>query len=82
MNPGQLFIITTVWSAFHMRKNPHGIWVPNLVDENKFIISTTTFPENTPAMYIGTNGLPRVGIFLIEDTFYELPYNILQPIGD
>jgi hypothetical protein len=38
--------------------------------------------ENTPAMYIATDGRPHVGVFLVADTFYELPYNILKPIED
>ena len=42
----------------------------------------STLPPNTPAMYIGTDGRPTVGIFLVADIFYELPYNILKQIEE
>jgi hypothetical protein len=43
------------------------------------LIKSELTPE-TPAMYVGTDGRPHVGVFLVADTFYELPYNILKPI--
>ena len=89
MKPGELFITTTSWDAFHMRKNPHGIWVPKQREDNRFLISPyamlvkSTLPPNTPAMYIGTDGrLQHVGVFLVADIFYELPYNILKQIEE
>ena len=84
---GQLFLTTSTWEAFHVMKNPHGIWVPKQ-EENMFlihpqsrIIKSTILPE-TPAMYIGTDGRPHVGVFLVADIFYELPYNILKQIEE
>jgi hypothetical protein len=72
--------------CFPHEKEPHGIWVPKQREDNRFLISPyamlATLPPNTPAMYIGTDGRPTVGVFLVADTFYELPYNILNPIGD
>lgn len=88
MKPGELFITTTSWDAFHMRKNPHGIWVPKQREDNRFLISPyamlvkSTLPPNTPAMYIGTDGRPTVGVFLIADIFLELPYSILKEIEE
>lgn len=84
---GQLFLTITTWEAFHVMKNPHGIWVPKQKEENTYlihpqsrIIKSMIFPE-TPAMYIGTDGRPHVGVFLVADTFLELPYSILKDIG-
>lgn len=85
---GQLFLTITTWEAFHVMKNPHGIWVPKQKEENTYlihphsnIIKSTIFPE-TPAMYIGTDGRPYVGVFLVADTLLELPYNILKDIKE
>lgn len=73
-----------------MHKNPHGIWVPKQRDLNdrlraaapySSLIKSTLLPD-TPAMYIGTDGRPHVGVFLVAESFLELPYNILKPIGD
>jgi len=88
MKPGALYITKSSWEAIHMCKNPHGIWVPKQKDNNRFLISPyamlikSEVAENTPAMYIATDGRPHVGVFLVADTFYELPYNILKPIED
>lgn len=84
---GQLFLTTSTWDAFHVMKNPHGIWVPKQ-EENMFLIHPqsriikSTIPPETPAMYIGTDGRPHVGVFLVADTFLELPYNILKDIKE
>ena len=84
---GQLFLTTSTWDAFHVMKNPHGIWVPKQ-EENMFLIHPqsriikSTIPSETPAMYIGTDGRPHVGVFLVADTFLELPYNILKQIEE
>jgi len=84
MKTGELFITTSSWDAFHVWKNPYGIWVPKVRDDNLFrlapysMIVKSTLPPNTPAMYIGTDGRPHVGVFLVEDIFLELPYNILK----
>ena len=85
---GQLFLTITEWNAFHMFKNPYGIWVPKqeeVENINAFrltypFIKKSTIPPETPAMYIGTDGRPHVGVFLVADTFLELPYNILKEI--
>lgn len=89
MKPGELFLTTTSWDAIHMRKNPHGIWVPKQREDNRFLISLyamlvySTLPPNTPAMYIGSaRTLKHVGVFLVADIFYELPYNILKQIEE
>ena len=80
---GQLFITTTSWDAFHMRKNPHGIWVHRFLISPYAMLVTSTLPPNTPAMYIGiARALQHVGVFLVADTFYELPYNILKQIEE
>lgn len=87
---GQLFLTTSPWEAFHVMKNPHGIWVPKqekVENINPFIltypfIKKSTIPSETPAMYIGTDGRPHVGVFLVADTFLELPYNILKDIKE
>ncbi|MFN9957377.1 MAG: hypothetical protein ACK55I_30090 [bacterium] len=82
---GQLFLTITTWDAFHVMKNPHGIWVPKQ-EENTYLIHPQSriiksiIPPETPAMYIGTDGRPHVGVFLVADTFLELPYNILKEI--
>lgn len=86
INPGQLFLTTTQWEAYHMRKNPHGVWVPKQKDDNKILLTPgamfckSIIPPETPAMYIGTDGRPTVGVFLVADNFLELPYNILKEI--
>lgn len=89
MKPGDLFVTTaSVPEAFHVYKNPHGIWVPKQRDLNERLRSNapysslikSTIPQNTPVMYIGTDGRPHVGVFLVADSFLELPYNILKPI--
>jgi len=77
---GQLFLTEDKWEhALHMNVNPYGIWVPKQ-DKIENIIKSTLPPE-TPAMYIGTDGRPHVGVFLVGDIFYELPYNILKEIN-
>lgn len=87
MKPGALYITKSSWEAFHMWKNPYGIWVPkkrdDLYSDASFamIMKSTVLPD-TPAMYIGTDGRPHVGVFLVADTCLELPYNIIKPIGD
>lgn len=84
---GQLFTTTAEWDAFQMNVNPHGIWVPKQ-QENTYLIHPSVrtiksiIPPETPAMYIGTDGRPHVGMFLVGDTFYELPYNILKEINN
>lgn len=81
IKPGQLFITTAQWDAFQMIKNPHGIWVPKQIHPRIMsIIKSTILPE-TPALYVGTDGRPHVGVFLVADNFLELPYNILKDIG-
>ena len=45
-------------------------------------INKSTIPPETPAMYIGTDGRPHVGVFLVADTFLELPYSILKDIKE
>jgi len=88
MKPGALYITKASWEAIHMCKNPHGIWVHNQNDKNRFLISPysmlikSELTPDTPAMYVGTDGRPHVGVFLVADTFLELTYNILKPIGD
>lgn len=88
MKPGELFITTSSWDAFHMWKNPHGIWVPKIRNDDLYkhapysMIVKSTLPSNTPAMYVGTDGRPHVGVFLVEDIFLELPYNILKSATD
>lgn len=90
MKPGELFITTSSWDAIHMWKNTYGIWVPKQKDHDKNIIAAAPYSilvrspllPNTPAMYVGTDGRPHVGVFLVADTICELPYNILKPIGD
>jgi hypothetical protein len=90
MKPGELFITTSSWDAIHMWKNPYGIWVPKQKDHDKNIIAAapysvlvrSTLTPDTPAMYVGTDGRPHVGVFLVADTICELPYNILKPIKD
>ena len=87
---GQLFLTITTWEAFHVMKNPHGIWVPKqekIKNSNPFILTysriiKSTIPPETPAMYIGTDGRPYVGVFLVADTLLELPYNILKDIKE
>lgn len=88
---GQLFLTTSSWEAFHMRKNPHGIWVHKQIEGNTYHtyliyphsnIIKSTIPSGTPAMYIGTDGRPHVGVFLVADTFLELPYSILKQIEE
>ncbi len=88
MKPGELFITTSSWDAIHMWKNPYGIWVPKQKDHDKNIIAAapysvlvrSTLTPDTPAMYVGTDGRPHVGVFLVADTICELPYNILKPL--
>ena len=88
MKPGELFITTCSWDAIHMRKNTYGIWVPKQKDHDKNIIAAAPYSilvrspilPNTPAMYVGTDGRPHVGVFLVADTICELPYNILKPL--
>jgi len=86
MKPGALYVTKASWEAIHMCKNPHGIWVPKQKDNNRFLISPyamlikSELTPETPAMYVGTDGRPHVGVFLVADTFLELPYNILKPI--
>ena len=71
---GQLFLTTSAWDAIHVMKNPHNIWVPKQ-EENAYLIHPqsrlvkSTIPPETPAMYIGTDGRPHVGVFLVADTF-------------
>jgi len=84
---GQLFLTTSTWNAFHMVKNPHGIWVPQQGEPRYLIhppsnIFRSTIPSGTPAMYVGTDGRPHVGVFLVADTLLELPYNILKEIEE
>lgn len=85
---GQLFLTVSSWEAFHMFKNPHGIWVPKQEEGNTYLIHPqsriikSTIPPETPAMYVGTDGRPHVGVFLVADTFLELPYNILKEIEE
>lgn len=84
---GQLFLTTSTWEAFHMFKNPHGIWVPKQYEEPRYLVHPSkilksTIPPETPAMYIGTDGRPHVGVFLVADTFLELPYSILKDIKE
>ena len=90
MKPGALYITKSSWEAFHMWKNPYGIWVPKQRDLEQEILAaapyyaimkSTVLPD-TPAMYIGTDGRPYCGVFLVADTFLELPYNIIKPIED
>jgi hypothetical protein len=91
MKPGDLYITTSDWIAWHMRKNSHGIWVPEQKEEkpifsNSFshipsvysVIIKSQISKNSPVLYIATNGLPHVGIFLFEDILCELPYNLLK----
>ena len=86
MKPGALYITKSSWEAFHMWKNPYGIWVPKQRDYNRFLLSPyatlikSELTPDTPAMYVGTDGRPHVGVFLVADTFLELPYNILKSI--
>lgn len=84
---GQLFLTTSAWDAIHVMKNPHNIWVPKQEDNIPSYliypasnIIRSNIPPETPAMYIGTDGRPHVGVFLVADTFLELPYNILKQI--
>ena len=85
---GQLFLTTSTWEAFHVMKNPHGIWVPKQHEEPRYLIHPhsniikSTIPSGTPAMYIGTDGRPHVGVFLVADIFLELPYSILKEIEE
>ena len=88
MKPGALYITKASWEAIHMRKNSYGIWVPKQRDLEQEILAaapyysimkSTVLPD-TPAMYIGTDGRPYCGVFLVTDTFCELPYNIIKPI--
>ena len=84
MKPGELFLTVSSWEAFHMFKNPHGIWVPKQHEEPRYLIHIikSTIPSGTPAMYIGTDGRPHVGVFLVADIFLELPYSILKEIEE
>ncbi len=86
---GHLFTTTAEWEAIHMNVNPHGIWVPKQKEEDDInkpfritYIIKSIIPPETPAMYIGTDGRPHVGVFLVADTFLELPYNILKDIEE
>lgn len=85
---GQLFLTVSSWEAFHVMKNPHGIWVPKPHEEPRYLIHPhsniikSIIPPETPAMYIGTDGRPHVGVFLVADTFLELPYSILKEIKE
>lgn len=82
--PGQLYITTVSWDVIHMMKNPHGIWVPKYGEPRYLIYPSTTdkytIPRETPVMYVGTDGRPHVGVFLVEDKFLEIPYSILGKI--
>jgi len=81
MKPGELFITISTWEGFQLIKTEEGTWFPKLEFKGLFApFIKRLLPPNTVVMYIEDSDSDSIGVFLIEDKFYELPYNILKKI--